>query len=189
MFKCSLRRLAWTTQGLRVGHHGKSQATPFLGSDDGVSERWATTAQRSDTRGAGDDLFGVGGDLHFDDLVRIRRWLTLGDPVDMFHAFTDDTPDCVLSVQEFCVSETDKELAITTVWILGAGHADRSAHERRAGKLGLQLLARATHAGTGRVTGLGHEAVDDPVEDDPVIETLTGQFLDPRDVLGSDVWT
>ena len=38
---------------------------------------------------------------------------------------------------------------------------------------------RFTHAGAGRIAGLGHEAVDHPVKDDAVIEVLPGQLLDP----------
>ena len=42
-------------------------------------------------------------------------------------------------------------------------------------------------AGAGRVAGLGHEARDDAVEDDAVIETLLHQRLDLRHVLGGEI--
>ena len=39
----------------------------------------------------------------------------------------------------------------------------------------------------GDVAGLGHEAVDDPVEDDAVVGAGAGELLDPGDVLGGDL--
>src|SRR6185503_19879565 len=44
-------------------------------------------------------------------------------------------------------------------------------------------------AGAGRVTALGHEAGDHPVEDHAVVEALAGQLLDPRHVLRRQVRT
>ena len=48
-------------------------------------------------------------------------------------------------------------------------------------------MAAAAHAGARGITALGHEAADDAVEHQAVIEALAGQFLDPRDVLGRQV--
>ena len=56
-------------------------------------------------------------------------------------------------------------------------------------ELGLQLLAGAAGAGAVRAAGLRHEAVDDAVEDDAVVEALAHQFLDARDVAGREVGT
>ena len=44
------------------------------------------------------------------------------------------------------------------------------------------LVPGPTHAGARRVPGLGHEAVDHAVEDDPVIESLTSEFLNTGNV-------
>ncbi len=38
-----------------------------------------------------------------------------------------------------------------------------------------------------RIAGLRHEAVDDAMEDDAVIEALAGELLDPFDMKGCDV--
>jgi len=56
-------------------------------------------------------------------------------------------------------------------------------------ELGRDLLARAAGAGAGGIARLGHEAVDDAVEDHAVVEALPSQFLDLRHVLGRDVGT
>src|SRR5215470_439243 len=49
-------------------------------------------------------------------------------------------------------------------------------------ELGLQLLARTAGAGAMRAASLRHEAVDDAMEHDAVIEALPHQLLDPRDM-------
>ena len=48
-------------------------------------------------------------------------------------------------------------------------------------------LGRAAHAGAGRVAALGHEAVDDAVEDDVVVKAFLGQLADPRDMAGREI--
>ena len=40
----------------------------------------------------------------------------------------------------------------------------------------LDLVSGSAHTGTGGVPSLDHEFLDDPVEDDAVIETFLGQF-------------
>src|SRR5262245_41632590 len=54
-------------------------------------------------------------------------------------------------------------------------------------EFGAKLLARAAHARPGRVSGLGHEAVDHAVEYDAVVEALTREFLDAYDMIGGEV--
>jgi hypothetical protein len=49
------------------------------------------------------------------------------------------------------------------------------------GKLG------AAAAGAGGVAALGHEAGDDAVEGDAVVEALLGELLDPLDMAGREV--
>ena len=53
-------------------------------------------------------------------------------------------------------------------------------------ELGLELLARAAGTGALRATGLRHEALDHPVEDDAVVEAVAHQVLDARDVTGRE---
>ena len=59
-------------------------------------------------------------------------------------------------------------------------HGHGAAQMRLLAELRFQLLAGATHAGAGRIAGLGHEAVDDAMEHHAVIEALAGELLDPR---------
>jgi hypothetical protein len=52
---------------------------------------------------------------------------------------------------------------------------------RLVAKLGAELLPRAAASGSGRISGLRHEAVNDPVEYLAVIEALPRKLLDaPR---------
>ena len=55
-------------------------------------------------------------------------------------------------------------------------------------ELGLQVgLLRAAAAGAGRVAALRHEAGDDTVEDDAVVEARIRQIGDARDMAGSEI--
>ena len=55
-------------------------------------------------------------------------------------------------------------------------------------ELGRQIrIVRSAGAGAVRAAGLRHEAVDDAVEHDPVVEALADQLLDARDVLRREV--
>ena len=63
-----------------------------------------------------------------------------------------------------------------------------AALEMRLIELGRQVgQVRAARAGSGRVAGLGHEAGNDAVEDEAVVELLLHQRLDLGDVLGRPV--
>ena len=54
-------------------------------------------------------------------------------------------------------------------------------------ELRLQQFAHAAAAGAVGVAGLGHEALDDAVEDDAVVLALARQLLDLGDVRGGEV--
>ena len=55
-------------------------------------------------------------------------------------------------------------------------------------ELGRQVrVLRAAGAGALGAAGLRHEAVDDAMEDDAVVEALARQLLDALDVLGREV--
>jgi hypothetical protein len=55
-------------------------------------------------------------------------------------------------------------------------------------ELGFQVgLLGARGAGAGRIAALGHEARDDAVEDDAVVEAFLGQLGDAGDVAGGQV--
>src|SRR5260221_7563976 len=132
-------------------------------------------------------LLLVGGDLHLDDLVGLRRRLALLDRVDVFHARGDLAPDRVFAVEEGRRREADEELAVGAVRVVGARHRDGAANVLFLAELGGELLSGAAGAGALGIAGLRHEAVDDAVEDDAVVEAVARQLLDPRDGLRREI--
>src|SRR5690349_5151003 len=87
-------------------------------------------------------LFGVGGDLHLDDLVGIAdravaRRIALLDLVDELHPRSHLAPRRVLAVERGGRREHDEELAVGAVRALGARHADDAADEMLAGEFSL----------------------------------------------------
>src|SRR3546814_8625162 len=118
--------------------------------------------------------------------VRISDWssdVCSSDLIDVFHAFGDRAPDGILAVEEAGIVEADEELAVGAVRILGARHRAGAAHMRLVVELGIQLLARTAGAIAARIAGLGHEALDHPVELHAVIKTFAHQFLDAGDMV------
>ena len=106
----------------------------------------------------------------------------------MLHAFDDLAPDGVLAVEEAAVVGADEELAVGAVRVVGPRHRGGAAQVRLAAELGLEVgLIGAAGAGAGRVTALGHEALDDSVEGDAVVEALLRELADPRDMAGGEV--
>src|SRR5206468_4278317 len=106
------------------------------------------------------------------------------DLVDVLHPLGDLAPGRVLVVEEARVVEADEELAVAGVRALRPRHRHGAAHMRLAVELGLELLAGAAGASAVRATGLRHEAVDDAVEYDAVVEAFAHQLLDARDMAG-----
>src|SRR5262249_17446166 len=82
------------------------------------------------------------------------------------------------------VVEADEELTVAGIRILRPRHRHRAAHVGLAVELRLELLARAAGAGALRTAGLRHKAVDHAVEDDPIIESIAHQLLDPGHMAG-----
>src|SRR5687768_18077326 len=106
----------------------------------------------------------------------------------MLHAFGDLAPDRILIVEEAGVLEADEELAVGAVRILRARHRGGAADVGLAAELGPEVgLVGTAHAAPGRVAALGHEAGDDAVEDDPVVETFLDQLPYPGDVPGREI--
>src|SRR5690606_18433992 len=123
-------------------------------------------------------------DRGLDDLARRTRRLALGEGVDVLHALDHLAPDRVLAVEEAGIVEADEELAVGAVRVRGAGHGADAAHVRLGREFLLQVRLRgARGAGAGRVAALGHEARDDAVEDDAVVEAFRGQLGDLPDVV------
>src|SRR5215470_11917449 len=85
------------------------------------------------------------------------------------------------------VIETDEKLAVARIGVARTRHRSGAALMRCAVEFGLELLARSTHPGALRAARLCHEAVDDAMKYDPIIETLSHQLLDARHVAGRKV--
>ncbi len=73
----------------------------------------------------------------------------------------------------------------------GAGHGQHAGlmdqivlAEAVAGKLTVDLIAGAAHAGSLRAAALNHEAGDDPVEGQAVIKALVGKGDEVIDGIG-----
>src|SRR4030095_16660586 len=130
------------------------------------------------------------GNRRLEDLARLARWLADRQRVDIFHAALDLAPHRILIVEEARVVETDEELAVGAVRIAGARHGAGAADMRLARKLRVEIGEVASAAaGSGRVAALRHEARDDAVEQDAVIEAVLRQAGDPLDMAGRQVWT
>jgi hypothetical protein len=74
----------------------------------------------------------------------------------------------------------------TVYWLLRNWASAKTMKNWLSALFGLcrDVLARAAAPGAGRIAGLGHEAVDHAVEDDAVVEALSGQLADSRHVPG-----
>src|SRR6202043_3282706 len=121
--------------------------------------------------------------LHFYDLVRVADRavavrVALLDLVDELHAGLDLAPDRVFAIEGGRRREHDEELTVGAVWIGGSRHRHRPAHVLFAGEFGLELVAGAAGASTGRITCLRHEAVDNAVERHAVIKAAADEGLD-----------
>ncbi len=131
------------------------------------------------------DSPGVRRELHLDDACpgsaprrsRLRSPFLILSTTSM--PDTTSPNERVLAGERSAALEADEELRIGRIRALRARHADGAALVGRGRELGRKVrqvgLARA---GAGRVAGLGHEAVDDPVEGDTVVEAALGERLD-----------
>src|SRR6185437_13910953 len=118
-----------------------------------------------------------------DDLVGIADRLAALDLVDVLHARDDLAPDRVFPVEEGRVGEADEELRIGRIRARGARHRHRPALVRLGVELGLEIgIFRPAGSRSVGAAGLGHEPVDHPVKDDPVVKALGDQPLDVRDM-------
>ena len=123
----------------------------------------------------------------FHDHVDLRTVLTVGtdtrNAVNDLHAFDNVTECCILTVKEGRIRMADEELGGCGVVTLGASHGDDAALVGEGildtvdGKLALDGFIGAAHTGTGRVAALDHEAGNDAVEDQTVIEALGNELF------------
>ena len=68
------------------------------------------------------------------------------------------------------LAEADEELRARRVGIVAARHRQDARHVRRVVELRLDIIAAAAVAGPLRAAALDHEAVDDAMEDQIVVE-------------------
>ena len=108
------------------------------------------------------------------------------DGIDDVHAFGHLAERGVLLVEVRSVHVHDEKLAAGGVRIHGAGHGQHAAGvlevvlEAVARELALDAVARAAHAGAGRVAALDHEAGDDAVEDHAVVKDVYKRQISNR---------
>ena len=102
----------------------------------------------------------------------------LCDLVDILHALDDLAEGGILAVKVRCILMHDEKLAAGGVGRHGTSHAQDTSgmlevvfHAVHC-KLALDAVARAADADTLRVAALDHEASDDAVEDNAVIELV-----------------
>jgi hypothetical protein len=71
---------------------------------------------------------------------------------------------------------------------LRTGHADRAAFKWLGGKFRLNIRKIGfAHSGTSRIARLRHEPVDDPVEDEAIIEAALRQCLNLGHMFGREI--
>ena len=114
--------------------------------------------------------------------------VALLDLVDGVHAGNHFAEERVLAGQRAAALVADEELRIRRIRRLRTGHAERADLVGRGRKFGGQVRqVGLAGAGAGRIAGLGHEAVDDAVKDDAVVEAFADQLLDVGDVVGREI--
>ena len=114
------------------------------------------------------------------------------DAVNDFHTFGYAAERCVLTVQMGCVFVHDEELAACGVGSHGTCHGQNAAgvlqvvDEAVHLKFALDGVAGTAEAFAHGVAALNHEAGDDTVENDTVVEALVDQRDEVVDGVGSD---
>ena len=117
-------------------------------------------------------------DLHVLEGLVVPVGLDAADDVHDGHSL-DDGPEYgvgvggpgILLVQVCVVDGVDEELASSGVWLSRVGHGHRSPDVGVSlAELVLDGVPGSAHSGSGGVSALDHESVDDPVEDGPVVE-------------------
>src|SRR6266702_603745 len=132
-------------------------------------------------------LSRISRNVRLDDLVGILHRLAALDLDDVVHAVRHLAPDRALAVEKRGIVKADEELTVGRVRTVGAGHRRGAAHMGLLVELGLEFLAGAAGAGAMGTAGLGHESLDHPMKYDPVVEALSHELLDPRDMIGREV--
>jgi hypothetical protein len=124
-----------------------------------------------------------------DNAIRIASRFPLLDLINVFHTFRHLAPDRVLLVEEAGIVENNKKLRVGRIRVLRTGHGADAANMRFRIELGLDVgVGRTAHACAIRAAGLCHEAIDDAVKDDTIIEFLANELLDMGDMAWRQIW-
>src|SRR5690606_12217658 len=83
--------------------------------------------------------------------------------------------------------QAEEELGSSGVRVLGAGHGEDSRKVRAVIELRLDRIARASGPVPVRAATLDHEAFDDPMKDQAIIETRLRKSQDIEAVTGRHV--
>src|SRR3954451_1261807 len=111
--------------------------------------------------------------------VGLRR----ADALDHVLTAGDLAEDRVLAVQPGALVRGDDEELRPVRVRPRVGHGQRAAHDLVVVDLVLELVAGTARAGALRAAALDHEVGDDAMEDEPVVEALTGELLEVADGL------
>src|SRR5690625_915137 len=142
------REGAWSGEAPGQGsrdHKTRDQPRPISAGHPGPWRFGPGCFRKPAPAGAGTALMPrlFGRDRRLHDVIwladRAALALTALDPVNTLHPIHHLADDGVLAVQMRGRRKHDEELRIGRVRILGAGHADRAALERRIRELGRQI--------------------------------------------------
>src|SRR5580698_687792 len=91
----------------------------------------------------------------------------------------------VLAIEVGVAVEADKELRAGRVWVGGAGHRQHARLVRRGVEFSLDFVAGVSRPRAEGAAALDHEAADDPMKKDAVVEADLRQPNHVLDVAGS----
>ena len=185
----TVRTLSWQSPG------DSAEESPH-----GCANRFAATAKSEPPVGIRQLLglrigfpvgvYGDGSDLLLCHRPVVGAGLGGGDGIHHIHAGSDLAKGGILAVQMLGILMHDEELAACGVGRRGAGHAQHASFVLQfilhtvEEELALDAVAGAAHAGAVGAAALDHEAGNDPVEDQAVIEVMIAQIDEIIDALG-----
>ena len=118
-----------------------------------------------------------------------RTFFDRGDLVHDIHTLDDLAERGILAIEPRVIRVADEELAARGIRVAGTGHRDGSAHVRSLvvhavrAEFALDVVAGAAGPGAKGAPALDHEALDDAMEGQSVIEAFLHELLE---ILGAD---
>jgi hypothetical protein len=126
-------------------------------------------------------------DAHRQDLVWVLNRFAALNFIDVFHPLDDTAPNRIFSVQELRVVEANEKLTIGAIGMIRASHRNGSAFMRSLTEFRFQVPPGAASSRSRRIACLGHEPLNNAVEDNAVIKTLLSEFLYARDMVRREI--